>query len=111
MEDRTALVPAGKGDGVGEGSCSALVIHVYSGAWWAGRWPTHMRTDLPLEGLEMAIWTRQHQVAGLVHHTDAGSEYLAIRYAKTLAAAGAVPSVDRRRLRQRQRQSARSKPN
>lgn len=41
----------------------------------------------------MALWARNHQVAGLVHHTDAGSQYLAIRYASTLAAAGAVPSV------------------
>jgi len=54
---------------------------------------THMRTDLPLEALEMAIWTRQGQVDGLIQHTDAGSQYLAIRYADTLAAAGALPSV------------------
>ncbi len=40
---------------------------------------THLRTDLPLETLEMALWQRKHQVHGLVHHTDAGSQYLAIR--------------------------------
>ncbi len=38
---------------------------------------THMRTDLPLEALEMAIWTRRRQgvddLTGLVHHGDRGS--------------------------------------
>src|SRR5512142_351878 len=71
----------------------ALVIDVFSRRILGWALATHMRTDLPLEALEMAIWTRQHRVAGLVHHTDAGSQYLAIRYAETLAAAGAVPSV------------------
>lgn len=28
-----------------------------------------------------------------MHHTDAGSQYLAVRYANTLSAAGAVASV------------------
>lgn len=70
----------------------ALVLDVFSRriVGWAA---THLRTDLPLEALEMALWTRHHQVQGLVHHTDAGSQYLSIRYTATLAAAGAVPSV------------------
>ena len=54
---------------------------------------THLRTDLPLEALEMAIWARGERLDGLVHHTDRGSQYLAIRYTATLAAVGAVPSV------------------
>ncbi len=54
----------------------------------------HMRTGLPLEALELAIWTRQQQrLDGLVHHTDAGSQYLAIRYGEALTKAGAVASV------------------
>jgi len=71
----------------------ALVVDVFSRRIVGWALATHMRTDLPLEALEMAIWTRQHRVTGLVHHTDAGSQYLSIRYAETLAAAGAVPSV------------------
>jgi len=41
----------------------------------------------------MAIWTRNQRLDGLVHHSDAGSQYLAIRYTDALAGAGALPSV------------------
>jgi putative transposase len=54
---------------------------------------THLRTDLPLEALEMAVWVRNDRLDGLIHHSDAGSQYLAIRYADTLAGVGALPSV------------------
>ena len=56
-----------------------------------------MRTELVLDALEMAIWTRQRagvsDLAGLVAHTDAGSQYLSLRYTERLAEAGAAPSV------------------
>jgi putative transposase len=71
----------------------ALVIDVFSRHIVGWALATHLRTDLPLEALEMAIWQRQNQVHGLIHHTDRGGQYLAIRYADTLAAAGALPSV------------------
>ena len=72
----------------------ALVIDVFSRRIVGWALATHMRTELPLEALEMAIWTRQQpRLDGLVHHTDRGSQYLAIRYADTLTAAGAVASV------------------
>jgi putative transposase len=71
----------------------ALVIDVFSRRVVGWALAGHMRTALPLEALELAIWTRQQQLDGLVHHTDAGSQYLAIRYADTLTAAGAVASV------------------
>ena len=49
----------------------------------------------------MALWTRQRQgvtdelgrLEGLIQHSDAGSQYLAIRYADALSAVGAVASV------------------
>lgn len=45
----------------------------------------------------MAIWSRRTQdLTGLVHHSDRGSQYLAIRYTERLAEAGAVPSVGSR---------------
>ncbi len=71
----------------------ALVIDVFSRRIVGWAVASHMRTDLVLEALEMAIWARDGQLGGLVHHTDAGSQYLAIRYTDTLAAAGAVASV------------------
>ena len=44
----------------------------------------------------MALWTRAragHEVNGVIHHSDAGSQYTAIRYADRLADAGAVASI------------------
>jgi putative transposase len=55
-----------------------------------------MPTDLPLDALEMALWTRQRAgetVHGLIHHSDAGSQYTALRYTSRLADAGAVASI------------------
>jgi putative transposase len=44
----------------------------------------------------MAIWRRQAQLQGLVHHSDRGGQYLSIRYTERLAEAGAVTSVGSR---------------
>jgi putative transposase len=61
-------------------------------------WRTHdtMPTELPLDALEMALWVRARAgeaVDGLVHHSDAGSQYTAIRYADRLTEVGAVASI------------------
>ena len=74
----------------------ALVIDAFSRfivGWQASR---SLRTDLALDALEMAIWTRRGELEGLVHHSDRGSQYLAIRYTQRLAEAGAVTSVGSR---------------
>jgi putative transposase len=55
-----------------------------------------LRTDLALDALEQGLWQRardEEDVTGLVHHSDRGVQYLAIRYTDRLAAAGAVGSV------------------
>jgi putative transposase len=74
----------------------ALVIDAFSRfivGWQASR---SLRTDLALDALEMAIWRRQAQLEGLVHHSDRGSQYLSVRYTQRLADAGAVISVGSR---------------
>ena len=74
----------------------AFVIDAFSRfivGWQASR---SLRTDLALDALEMAIWRRQGQLEGLVHHSDRGSQYLSIRYTERLAEAGAVTSVGSR---------------
>jgi putative transposase len=69
--------------------CSRLVV-----GWQASR---SLRTDLALDALEMALWRRRAvPLQGLIHHSDRGSQYLAIRYTERLAEAGAVPSVGSR---------------
>lgn len=54
---------------------------------------THMRTSLVAEALEMAVWRRGVPVDGLVHHSDAGSQYVSVIYSEQLAAHGIAPSV------------------
>jgi putative transposase len=57
----------------------AFVIDAYSRRILGWRAATTMRTSLVLDALEQALWTRrrdgQDDLAGLVHHTDAGSQY------------------------------------
>jgi putative transposase len=72
---------------------ASFVIDVYSRfivGWQTSR---SLRTDLAIDALEMAIWRRQEDLQGLVHHSDRGSQYLSIRYTERLAEAGAVTSV------------------
>jgi len=54
----------------------------------------HMRTELVVDALEMAVW-RRRPVAGLVHHSDRGAQYTAISFGKRLEEIGIVPSMGR----------------
>jgi putative transposase len=70
-------------------ACSRFVV-----GWQASR---SLRTDLALDALEMALWRRRAvPLKGLIHHSDRGVQYLAIRYTERLAEAGAVASVGSR---------------
>lgn len=61
----------------------ALVIDVHSRRIVGWALATHPRTELALEALEMAIWAREERLVGLIHHSDRGRQYTAIRYADT----------------------------
>ena len=74
----------------------AFVIDVYSRMIVGWQLATHLRTELALDALEMAMWLRAGRLDGLVHHSDRGSQYLSIRYSERLAEAGAVASVGSR---------------
>lgn len=71
----------------------ALVIDVFSRFIVGWALATHLKTELPLEALEMAIWRREASLDGLVHHSDRGSQYTSIRYTERLDGAGIAPSV------------------
>ena len=51
-----------------------------------------LHTDLVLDALEQALWSRP-KIDGLVHHSDRGSQYLSIRYTERLAEAEIDASV------------------
>src|SRR4029453_11273445 len=70
----------------------AFCIDVFSRMITGWRAAKSMTTDLVLDALEMGIWQRQrlgHDLQGLIHHSDAGSQYTSIRYTQRLADAGA----------------------
>jgi putative transposase len=75
---------------------TAFVTDVFARRIVGWRTAASMPTGLPLDALEMAIWTRSRtgaSVHGVVHHSDAGSQYTSIRYAERLADAGALASI------------------
>jgi putative transposase len=72
---------------------TAFVIDVFSRRIVGWRIAQSMTTDLPLDALEMALWARNERLVNLVHHSDRGSQYTAIRYTERLIEAGANCSV------------------
>ncbi len=76
---------------------AAFIVDVFSRYIVGWRVAMSLRTDLVLDALEQAIWLRRSQdLSGLVHHSDRGSQYLAIRYTERLADLKAVASVGSR---------------
>ena len=55
----------------------------------------HLRAELPLAALQMAI-NGQKPGAGLIHHSDRGIQYASTEYRQALQAAGFRPSMSRR---------------
>jgi putative transposase len=75
---------------------AAFVVDAFSRAIVGWRVSASLRTDLALDALEMALHARGAALPDLVHHSDRGVQYLAIRYSERLAEAGAVTSVGSR---------------
>ncbi len=72
----------------------AFVLDVYSRRIVGWSMATHLRTELVVDALEMAVWRRK-PAAGLVHHSDRGVQYTALSFGKRLEEAGIVPSMGR----------------
>ena len=75
---------------------AAFVIDVFSRRVVGWQLSKSLRTDLALDALEMGLWARRrdgHRTSGLIHHSDKGVQYVAVRYTQRLAEAGAVASV------------------
>ena len=70
----------------------AFVVDVFARRIVGWRVARSMCTDLVLDALEQALWSRSSR-EGLICHSDRGSQYLSIRYSERLAAAGVQPSV------------------
>ena len=71
---------------------TAFVIDVFARRIIGWRVARSMRTDLVLDALEQAIWSRCPP-QGVIHHSDHGSQYLSIRYSERLTEIGVEPST------------------
>jgi putative transposase len=75
---------------------TAFVADAYSRRIVGWRTAASMPTALPLDALDMALWTRARageDITGLIHHSDAGSQYTSITYSQRLLEAGALASI------------------
>lgn len=51
-----------------------------------------LRAELVVEALNMAVWNRR-PAAGVIHHSDRGSQYTSLTFSQRCQAAGIVPSM------------------
>ena len=73
----------------------ATVMDLYSRKIVGWAMADHLRADLPLTALWMAISTQQPG-AGLIHHSDRGVQYASADYRKLLQSAGFRASMSRK---------------
>ncbi len=72
----------------------AFVIDTFARRIVGWRASRTAHTDFVLDALEQALHDRRPvRQAGLVHHSDRGTQYVSIRYTERLAEAGIEPSV------------------
>ena len=75
----------------------AFVFDVFSRRIVGWRAATTMTTELVLDCLEHAVWSRRQQgiedLSGLIHHTDAGSQYTSFAFTQRLIDEGVDASV------------------
>lgn len=72
----------------------AFILDVYSRKVVGWSMANHLRSELVSAALEMAL-RRRNPSAGLIHHSDRGSQYTALSFGKKLQEVGIVPSMSR----------------
>jgi len=69
----------------------AMVLDVYSRRIVGWAMETHLRTELILAALDMAI--TQRQPSAVIHHSDRGCQYTSYAFGKRCREAGVMPSM------------------
>lgn len=69
----------------------AVVLDVFSRRIVGWAMARHLRTELVLDALDMAIYRRKP--SGVIHHSDQGTQYTSIAFGKRCDAAGIRPSM------------------
>jgi len=70
-----------------------FIVDTFSRMIVGWRVASHMRTEMVLDAIEMARWSRGAHHEDLRCHSDAGSQFTSIRYGERLAEIGATPSI------------------
>ena len=73
----------------------AVVLDVFSRRIVGWAMADHLRAELVLAALEMALWNRR-PAPGVVHHSDQGSQYAALAFGQRCQTAGVMPSMGSR---------------
>ena len=73
----------------------AVVLDAFSRRVVGWSMADHLRTDLVLDALNMALWNRRPQ-PGVVHHSDRGCQYTSVAFGRRCREAGIFPSMGRR---------------
>lgn len=72
----------------------AFILDVYSRRIVGWAMENHLRTELVVDTLRMAVWRRK-PAPGLVHHSDQGVQYTALSFSERLKEVGITPSMGR----------------
>jgi putative transposase len=72
----------------------AFILDAYSRKIVGWSMATHLRSELVIDALRMAI-ARRKPAPGLVHHSDRGVQYTSLSFGKKLEDEGLVPSMGR----------------
>jgi putative transposase len=75
---------------------AAFILDAHSRMIVGWQLASHLRTDLVLDALEMALWRSGLTFGELVHHSDRGTQYTSYRYSQRLADAEVAASVGSR---------------
>jgi putative transposase len=70
----------------------AVVLDVFSRRIVGWAMAEHLRTELVIDALDMAIW-RRRPAEGLVHHSDQGTQYTSLLFGRRCGEAGIRPSM------------------
>ncbi len=70
----------------------SFVLDTYSRRIVGWSMSNNLKTDLVLDALNMAIYTRRPR-PGLIHHSDRGSQYTSVDFGSRLREEGLVPSM------------------
>src|SRR5690606_24452312 len=69
----------------------AVVLDAWSRKIVGWAMATHLRTELVLEALQLAVKQRRPQ--GVIHHSDHGSQYTSLAFGRRCREAGVRPSM------------------